>query len=113
MTTMTAIRSTEVTTTGSGGTLPHPAAEEASMGKIDLDYLVRDVDRYGKVRFYVRRKGHKKIRIKGQEGSPEFMMAYYAALDQTSENTGPYGAEPPGGSLRAACVGYFASPEFK
>ena len=92
---------------------PRAPSEPMQMGKIELDYLVRDVDRYGKVRFYVRRKGHRKIRIHGQQGSPEFMAAYYAALGQTSGNMPvSRGGEPPRGSLRAACIAYFASPEF-
>ncbi|MCZ8100598.1 MAG: tyrosine-type recombinase/integrase [Burkholderiales bacterium] len=54
-----------------------------------LRYLVRDVDRYGKVRYYVRRKGSPKIKIEGQFGSPDFMVAYAAAL------SGPAAPPPP------------------
>src|SRR3974390_3401440 len=49
--------------------------------KRDLEYLVRDVDRHNNERFYVRRRGRKrKIRIKAEDGTPEFWQAYGAAV---------------------------------
>lgn len=46
----------------------------------DLPYLVRDTDRHGNDRFYVRRRG-KKIRIREIEGTPAFARAYAEAVD--------------------------------
>jgi integrase len=43
-------------------------------------FCVEDVDRYGNVRIYLRRKGLKKIRLEGVPWSTEFMDAYAAAL---------------------------------
>lgn len=45
-----------------------------------LKYLVRDVDRYGKVRWYVRRPGEAKVLLTETPGTPEFEAAYHAAL---------------------------------
>jgi integrase/recombinase XerD len=106
-------RSTEMTTTAPGVTVPRAQRGGDAMASIDLPYLVRDVDRYERVRFYVRRKGHKKVRLPDDPSTPEFMATYYAALEQTSDRRAAPRGEPPRGSLRAACMGYFASPEFK
>jgi len=44
-------------------------------------YCVEDVDRYGKSRIYLGRKGQKKTRLKGLPWSQPFMDAYQAALE--------------------------------
>jgi integrase len=49
--------------------------------RVNLPYLVIDRDRYGNVRYYFRRKGQKKIRIRFEPGDPEFLDAYNAAFD--------------------------------
>jgi integrase len=46
-------------------------------------YCVEDVDRYGTIRVYFRRKGQPKIRIEGTPWSPEFMATYDQALSGT------------------------------
>lgn len=43
-------------------------------------YLVRDVDRHGNARLYVRRKGIVKVRIRHEYGTPEFWAAYRDAV---------------------------------
>jgi integrase len=50
-------------------------------GMDDPEYLHRNPDRHGNMRIYVRRAG-KYIRIREQEGTPEFLRAYIAAVDQ-------------------------------
>jgi integrase len=39
------------------------------------------VDRYGRARYYVRRPGHKNVRLPGLPWSPEFMAAYAEAVE--------------------------------
>jgi hypothetical protein len=39
------------------------------------------VDRYGRARYYVRRPGHKNVRLPGLPWSPEFMTAYAEAVE--------------------------------
>jgi integrase len=48
--------------------------------EIRLPYLASDVDRHGNPRFYVRKRGCPKIRIKVAPGAPEFLKAYEDAL---------------------------------
>lgn len=47
--------------------------------KTDLPFLSRETDRHGNECVYVRRHG-KRIRIRAQEGTPDFAAAYTAAL---------------------------------
>lgn len=56
-------------------------------GTIDLKYLLEDVDRYGNIRIYFRRKGAPKIPLKQPIGSAEFISEYklaFAGRAQTS-----------------------------
>jgi len=50
------------------------------MSRPRLPYLQRDYDRHGKPRWYVRKDRGKRIRIKGDYGSPEFKAAYEVAV---------------------------------
>lgn len=72
---------------------------------LKLRYLVRDVDRYGRVRWYVRKPGEKKVAIKAEPGTRKFMEAYEQAI----------GIAPAAraGTLRALVVAYYGSAEFK
>jgi integrase len=47
----------------------------------DLPYIMKDKDRHGNVRFYVRIVGKPKVRLKDPPGSSTFLKAYTAALD--------------------------------
>jgi hypothetical protein len=49
-------------------------------GIINLKYLYEDVDRYGKVRIYFRRKGNLKVCLKQPIGSTEFLAEYKLAF---------------------------------
>jgi integrase len=53
------------------------------MADIKLDYVNSFYDARGKLRHTFRRKGHKKVTIKGRPGSPDFMEAYHALLEKT------------------------------
>jgi integrase len=50
------------------------------MAYLKLQYITKDRDRHGNLRFYFRRPGKPKIRLHGLPGSEEFMTAYRAAL---------------------------------
>lgn len=75
-------------------------------------HVVRDVDRYGKIRYYYRRNGQPKVRLPDQVGSPEFEVAYIAV------HGGGAAAAPL--TVRAAATGtllwlvqhYYASSDF-
>jgi integrase/recombinase XerD len=53
------------------------------MADIKLDYVNSFCDARGKPRHQFRRKGHKKVTIKGRPGTPEFMDHYHALLEGT------------------------------
>ena len=44
-------------------------------------YLQKEINRHGKVVWYVRKKPNPRIRIRGEYGSEEFMQAYSAAVN--------------------------------
>ena len=78
---------------------------------LDLKYLVRDIDRHGNVRVYVRRHG-RKVRIRELATVEEFMAAYRAAQENrvASFNSNPSAPAP--GSLRWLVQSYYGAPEF-
>jgi site-specific recombinase XerD len=85
---------------------------------VKLKYLVEDRDRHGNVRCYVRVRGQPKIRLRGMPGTPEFMVAYQAALAGDTVSTGELNRRQqyhlsPVGSFGHACLAYYASAEFK
>jgi integrase/recombinase XerD len=53
------------------------------MAEIKLDFVNSYIDRHGKPRHQFRRKGHKKVTIKGRPGSPEFMAHYHELIEKT------------------------------
>ena len=69
------------------------------------------IDRHGRPRFYLRRKGRKKVPLPGLPWTPQFMEVYEAALAQPAKiEIGAARTKP--GSLNAAVVRYYESPEF-
>lgn len=84
--------------------------------KLELRYLVEDVDRHGNVRVYLRRNG-RKVRLRSPTGSPEFFAEYraaLAALESPLPSPTPRSTEAPlPGTLRWLCAAYFGSAEFK
>src|SRR5258706_14430383 len=84
-----------------------------SVSKIRLAYIKAYRDRHGKVRHYVRRRGHKLVPLPGQPGSNEFMAAYANTLEAAPEATTEIGANRTrAGCVNAMCVGYMASTAF-
>ena len=81
------------------------------MAAIELPYLVRDRDRHGNVRYYVRVPGQKKVRLRGEPGSEAFMAQYHAARSGAADDKTRAAARP--GSFRWLCQAYFGSHQFK
>lgn len=49
--------------------------------KFGVPHVVRDVDRHGRTRYYVRIVGKKKVKLEAEPGTKEFLAEYHAALD--------------------------------
>jgi hypothetical protein len=58
------------------------------MADIELDFVNRFIDSRGEVRYTFRRKGHKRVTIKGRPGSPDFMTNYHALLEKDAHAIG-------------------------
>ncbi|WP_417491830.1 tyrosine-type recombinase/integrase [Maricaulis sp.] len=87
-----------------------------AMASIELKHLVRDRDRHGNPRVYVRVPGQRKVRIRDAEGSPEFFEAYKAAIAGTATpGASPRGRRPrrKPGSIGALIVHYERSGDFR
>lgn len=82
------------------------------MVRVRFRYVVEDVDRYGNVRLYFRRKGRPKIRLRGLPGSDEFMQAYSVALAGVKDDRELYRRSTKG-SFGNLCQSYYASVTFK
>jgi hypothetical protein len=54
-----------------------------------MDYVNSFTDSRGKLRHVFRRKGFRKVTIKGQPGSPEFMEAYEDAMEALPASSSP------------------------
>ncbi len=77
-------------------------------------HLVRDVDRHGNVRWYVRVPGKPKIRIREDYGTQAFWSVYRDALAGKIVPPKKPGREPTiAGSMRSLCDHYFKCAEFK
>jgi integrase len=79
------------------------------MTEITLPYVHSFRDRHGRMRYYVRRKGHKKAALPGLPGSKTFMEAYHAAM-------GPEPAKVPRAgprSLSALIASFYNSAAFR
>lgn len=79
--------------------------------EISLPYVHAFRDRHGRMRYYFRRRGHKRTPLPGLPGSKPFMDAYQAALASNA----PDARTPKGGprSLSALIQSYKASAAFK
>ncbi len=81
--------------------------------RIDLPYLMQDVDRHGNIRLYVRRKNVGKVRLKLPPGAPGFMAEYKVALDRLSAGkVAPASAQPRAGTLGWLVAEYEKSFQF-
>jgi integrase/recombinase XerD len=82
--------------------------------QIRLKYLSCDRDINGNLRFYVRVRGRRKIRIKATPLTQEFMTEYHSALSEIEQDheTKKY-RSPAAGSFGHACLALYASANFK
>src|ERR1700743_3547700 len=81
---------------------------------IPLQYVHVYRDRHGKIRRYFRRPGFKKIPLRGEPGSEQFMLAYQAAIEGKElpkQEIGASRTKP--GTVAALTVAYYNSSEFK
>lgn len=77
--------------------------------ELRLPYIHAFRDRHGMMRYYVRRKGKKRVRLFGPPGSDKFMGGYHAALKDDQE------PKPKGGprSLSDLIQTFYRSAEFQ
>lgn len=87
------------------------AADSTPM-KINLPYLVADTDRHGNIRYYVRRKGQPKIRIRAEPSSETFRELYAAAIGGKIVPKPKIGVAVDG-SFRWLCQEYFKSAAYR
>ncbi|SHG55110.1 tyrosine-type recombinase/integrase [Bradyrhizobium erythrophlei] len=84
-------------------------------GTIDLKYLYEDVDRYGNVRIYFRRKGARKVCLKQPIGSAEFIAEYKQAFAgkalEVAPSQGLIRARANAGTLRWLIERYYDESE--
>lgn len=80
------------------------------MTVVRLRYAHRFRDRYGTVRWYLRRPGRPLARLPGAPGSPEFMAAYHAALAAAPADK--EARDGPPGSFAALVVSVYRSAEW-
>lgn len=84
----------------------------------ELRYLIRDKDRFGNERLYVRKRTHRrKIRIKAAFGTPAFWRAYAAAVEALGRPEEAAPVKAAGGAFAQGTFGwlaarYYDSPEF-
>ena len=69
------------------------------------------VDRHGRPRYYLRRKGYQNVALPGLPWSPTFMAAYEEALTGQPPIQ-PRRANVKSGTMKALALSYFASPAF-
>jgi hypothetical protein len=78
------------------------------MAFVRFRYIATDRDRHGNLRYYFRRPGKRKIRLRGLPGSEEFMATYKAALSETDAS----GAKAEK-SFEWLCNLYYKSVQFR
>lgn len=81
------------------------------MIEVHLRFVVSDTDRHGNIRYYFRRKGQNKIRLRGALGSREFISCYKEALEKVGEPNRKANKDP--SSFGFLCNAYFNSAEFR
>ncbi|MBV9974858.1 MAG: tyrosine-type recombinase/integrase [Hyphomicrobiales bacterium] len=74
---------------------------------------IEDVDRYGKVRVYLRQKGRPKVRLHGTPWTEPFMDEYEKALAGRGDDVGRTAAGSKAGTWRWLCERYFLSAGFR
>ncbi len=79
------------------------------MTKIRLQHINSYRDRHGKLRYYFRRAGFKKVALPGLPGSAEFMAAYQSALSSGTAPSEIGASRTKPWTVAFAVAGYFAS----
>lgn len=82
------------------------------MTKRRLPYLQHEQTRHGLFKWYVRKERGKRIRIKGEYGSPEFMTAYHAAVAGVELPTTPDKKRAAAGTLKWLVDQWHASADW-
>jgi hypothetical protein len=84
-------------------------------GKVELTYLVEDVDRHGNVRLYVKRRGRRKIRMRSPPGSQAFLDEYRGTIagNSTPKSPSVVAVEAARSSLRWLVERYYESADYK
>jgi integrase/recombinase XerD len=83
------------------------------MAEIKLEYVNSFIDARGKPRHVFRRKGHKKVTIKGRPGSQEFMDHYHELAEKTAGASPQIGASKAGaGTIDALAVSLYKHDVF-
>jgi hypothetical protein len=59
-----------------------------------LKHISRDIDRHGRVRYYLRRPDTRRVRIREEMGTPEFLAAYEAILAGHKPAPKPHSRKP-------------------
>lgn len=87
--------------------------------RLNLRYVVEDVDRHGNVRVYYRPPGGRKYRLRERPGTPEFLREFERAKRDAAKpvkakrpNKGKARPSSIPGTLAHATSLYFGSPEF-
>jgi integrase len=75
-------------------------------------YVHAFVDRHGKPRFYLRRRGHERVALPGLPYSPTFMSAYESAMRGEAGRVEIGASRSRPGTVNAAVAGYFGSLAF-
>ncbi|WP_233140297.1 tyrosine recombinase XerC [Acetobacter sp. DsW_063] len=79
---------------------------------VKLKYIQKLKDRHGKQRFYFRRKGQRPVTLPHPD-APEFLEAYYKALNGVSPKAAPAQYHETERSLRDVIGSYYASAEYR
>ena len=82
------------------------------MSVVKLKHVDRFIDRHGKPRHYFRRGQGKRIKLPGQPGTAEFMLAYQAAL-AGDEICKPVAQRGDPGTFDRLVKEYFESPDYR
>ena len=75
-------------------------------------YVQGFLDRHGRPRHYLRRPGHKRVRLPGIPWTPEFMAAYEAALAGKPEPVEIGALRTLPGTINSLIVAYYKSDAF-
>src|SRR5215470_104474 len=83
------------------------------MAKLPLDYVNTFYDSRGKLRHVFRRKGHKKLTIKGRPGDAEFMAHYHELLESTGTALSEIGtSRAQAGTVDHAVIAFLKHEDF-